>query len=329
MFRGRPQFIGGCQWHPFDHQRGYHPDTYFGGLYDAFRQKKYAAEAIRAQQQSSHLSPLTSHHLFIAHEMTQSSPADVTIFSNCDSVRLMALNGWKTQTLPVVHDSNGVPNAPVVFKGFWDFWQARSLSYSQRNWQAVKLVAEGIVDGQVVCREEKMPARRSTKLRLYADEMGRQLEADASDFIVVVAEVTDDLGHVRRQAREHVTFTVEGEGAIIGGPEIMANPREVEWGSAPVLVRSTHRAGEIRIIARPTFEGTHAPTADTLVIKSVAAELPQCFSEEAGTKTATRYADATRTTGTSGAKAPAISDEQRRRELEEVERQQQDFGIEQ
>ena len=41
MFHGQRQFIGGCQWHPFDHQRGYHPDPYYGGIYDAFRQKKY------------------------------------------------------------------------------------------------------------------------------------------------------------------------------------------------------------------------------------------------------------------------------------------------
>ena len=27
------QFIGGCQWHPFDHQRGYHPDPYWGGIF--------------------------------------------------------------------------------------------------------------------------------------------------------------------------------------------------------------------------------------------------------------------------------------------------------
>ena len=53
MFRGQRQFIGGCQWHPFDHQRGYHPDAYFGGLYDAFRQKKYAFEAIESQSFTS------------------------------------------------------------------------------------------------------------------------------------------------------------------------------------------------------------------------------------------------------------------------------------
>ncbi len=316
MFRGQRQFIGGCQWHPFDHQRGYHPDAYFGGLYDAFRQKKYAFEAIESQS-------FTSPHLFIAHEMTQSSPNDVTIFSNCDSVRLTALDGWKTATLPVVHDPEGMPNAPVVFKGFWDFWQARSLSYTQRSWQKVKFVAEGIVNGEVVCREEKMPARRSTKLRLYADEMGKPLVADGSDFIVVVAEVTDDEGHVRRQAREHVTFTVEGEGTVIGDASIMANPRVVEWGSAPVLVRSTHTAGAIRIIARPTFEGIHAPIADTLTIETVPAPLPQCHSLFPDSKTVLN--GSTNTTRFSN--TPVMSEEERRRALEEVERQQQDFGI--
>jgi beta-galactosidase len=211
-----------------------------------------------------------------------------------------------------------------VFKGFWDFWQARNLSYTQRSWQKVKLVAEGIVGGEVVCREEKMPSRRSTKLRLYADELGRPLVADGSDFIVVVAEVTDDLGHVRRQAREHVTFTVEGEGTIIGDASIMANPREVEWGSAPILVRSTHKAGKIRIIARPTFAGIHAPTADTLVIESVPATIPQCFSEQ---PIPSRPSSLNSLNSLNSPISPTVTDAQRRRELEEVERQQQDFGI--
>ena len=50
------------------------------------------------------------------------------------------------------------------------------------------MVAEGIVGGKVVCRDERMPSRRSTKLRLRVDEMGHQLVADGSDFVVVVCE---------------------------------------------------------------------------------------------------------------------------------------------
>ena len=317
MYRGQRQFIGGCQWHPFDHQRGYHPDAYLGGIYDAFRQKKYAFEMFRSQRDDDPM-------VFIAHEMTQYSPKDVVVFSNCDSVRLTALEGWKVQTLPVVRTPDGTPHAPVRFEGFWDFWQARERSYTQRSWQKVSLVAEGIKDGRVVCTEKKMPSRRSTKIRLYADEAGRPLTADGSDFIVVVAEVTDDNGNVRRNAREHITFTVEGEGSIIDDGRIMANPRLVEWGSAPVLIRSTRQAGRIRIIARPTYEGVHAPTADTLEIESIAAPLPSCQRE-----TAPRGPQGV--VGTAGIsdtrKADAMTEEERKRMLDEVEKQQQDFGI--
>ena len=315
MYRGRRQFIGGCQWHPFDHQRGYHPDAYLGGIYDAFRQPKYAFEMFRSQADDG--SPV----LFIAHEMTQFSPSDVTIFSNCDSVRLTSLDGWKSATLPVVHDPDGQPHKPVIFKGFWDFWKARELSYTKRSWQKVKLIAEGINDGKVVCTSEKMPSRRSTKIRLVADEMGKKLVADGSDFIVVVAEITDDNGNIRRLAREHISFSVEGEGRIIGDASIAANPRQVEWGTAPVLIRSTHQAGKIRVIARCTFEGVHAPAADTLTIESIPYEGKMCYQES--------VVDMQRASNTQQTRAntPAMTEAERRKMLEEVERQQQDFGI--
>ena len=319
MYHGQRQFIGGCLWHPFDHQRGYHPDAYLGGIYDAFRQPKYALAMFKAQSSMDH------YQLTIAHEMTQFSPADVTIFSNCDSVRLTALDGWKTATLPVVHNPEGQPNAPVVFKDFWDFWKAREQSYTKRSWQTVKFVAEGIVDGKVVCRTEKMPSRRSTKIRLYADEMGKKLVADGSDFIVCVAEITDDNGNVRRLAREHVTFTVEGEGSIIGDASIAANPRQVEWGSAPVLIRSTHKAGKIRIIARSTFEGIHAPVADTLTIESIPYEGQQCYKEVATPQPYVMKNGCWVLDPSYPPKAGTPAD--RRKLLEEVEKQQQDFGI--
>ncbi len=315
MFHGQRQFIGGCQWHPFDHQRGYHPDPYYGGIYDAFRQKKYAFEMFRSQVSDGE--PM----VFIANEMTQFSDSDVTVFSNCDSVRLTVFEGDKSVTLPVFHDANGIQCAPVVFKGFWDFWQAREYSYKQRNWQRVSLLAEGIRDGKVVVKEKKMPSRRSTKLRLYVDDMGKQLTADGSDFIVVVAEVTDDNGNVKRLATDNIYFTVEGEGRIIGDDaDIMANPRKVEWGSAPVLIQATDRPGKITITARSYYEGNYAPKADTLTIESVAPALPACFTD----KPTSTQAD--KQTGRQTVKQ-AMTDEERQRTLEEVNRQQADFGI--
>ena len=317
LFHTTGQFIGGCQWHPFDHQRGYHPDPYWGGIYDAFRQKKTAFDMFAAVlssavvTQSQHaVQPVVA----IAHEMTQFSEKDVTVFSNCDSVRLTMYGGEHCWTLPVEHGL-------VVFKDAWDFFEARNWSYTQRNWQNVKMVAEGIVDGQVVCTEEKMPSRRSTKLRLRVDDMGKPLVADGSDFIVVVCEVTDDLGHVRRLAKENIRFTVEGEGEIIGDASINANPRAVEWGSAPVLIRSTRQAGKIRVKAEVQFPGIHAPTPAELEIESIPYDLPMCYANDIST---TRRTSSNSTTGPT---SPALSDSEKAQMLQEVEAQQADFGL--
>ena len=37
MYRTTGLFIGGAQWHPFDHQRGYHADPFYGGIMDTIR----------------------------------------------------------------------------------------------------------------------------------------------------------------------------------------------------------------------------------------------------------------------------------------------------
>ena len=324
MRHGQRQFIGGCQWHPFDHQRGYHPDPYFGGIYDAFRQKKYAFEMFKSQiPADKSLSSNNAPSVFIAHEMTPFSDQDVVVFSNCDSVRLSFLEGDRQMTLPVVHDPNGLPSAPVVFPHFWDFWEAREYSYKKRDWQHVSLLAEGIIDGKVVVTEKKMPSRRSTKIRLYADEMGKQLVADGSDFIVVVAEITDDNGNVRRLAKDQIVFSVEGEGRIIGDASIAANPRAVEWGSAPVLIQSTNKAGKITIIARSQWPGTYAPAADTLTIESIPYEGRQCYKEVPAKNP--NISGNPRLSESSS--QPTMTEEEKRRTLLEVEQQQKDFGV--
>ena len=339
MYRTTGQFIGGAQWHPFDHQRGYHPDPYWGGIYDAFRQPKTAFYMFASQNPATPL-------VHIAHEMTQFSDADVTVFSNCDSVRLSIYDGEKSWTLPVkgIKDSklaNSTPDfaainanyhQPVTFKNVWDFWEARNYSYTQKNWQKVNMKAEGIIDGKVVCEDVRMPSRRSTKLRLRLDQptqgigtlTDKPLVADGSDFVVVICEVTDDSGHVRRLAKENIVFSVEGEGEIIGDASINANPRAVEWGSAPVLIRSTRKAGKIKIHAEVQFPGTHAPTPVDLEIESV----PYTGQFLLGTTNGGSRSEIQKKSGVSRVNVSELTDEQKAKLLQEVQDQQADFGIE-
>ncbi len=324
MFRTTGQFVGGAQWHPFDHQRGYHPDPYWGGIYDAFRQPKYAYYMFRSQSPAGLRHPLAESGpmVYIAHEMSQFSDADVVVYSNCDSVRLTVYDGERSVTLPVIHAKGHMPNQPVVFKDVWDFWQAREYSYKQKNWQKVNMVAEGIIAGKVVCTHKRMPARRSTKLRLYVDTENRPLLADGADFVVVVAEVTDDSGNVRRLAKENIRFEVQGEGKIIGDASIHANPRAVEFGSAPVLIRSTRKAGKIKVTAQVEFEGTHAPTSAEIEFESVPSVTPYCFLEQHAANATRRMSDAPGDTGGQ----VRLSDTEKQELLDEVERQQTEFG---
>lgn len=321
MFHGQPQFIGGAQWHPFDHQRGYHPDPYWGGIFDAFRQPKYAYYMFKSQVNPAlniknvHTGPM----VYVMNEMTPFSDKDVVVFSNCDSVRLTVYEGQKVVTLPVIHSEGEIPYKPVVFENIFDFWEMRDLTYKAKKPEKVSIKAEGIIGGKVVCTETKMPSRRSTKIRLSVDQAGGKLTADGSDFAVIIAEITDDNGNVRRLAKESILFSVEGEGKIIGDQHIGANPRAVEWGSAPVLIQSTTRAGVIKIKAKVLYEGTHTPISAEMQLESVPAAFPVLAEEQV--KTSVKKASS------NTENKIILSEEEKKKLLNEVEIQQSEFGI--
>ena len=320
MFHTTGQFTGGALWHPFDHQRGYHPDPYWGGIFDAFRQPKYAYYMFKSQvnPELKLTNVANGPMVFVANEITPFSDKDVVVFSNCDSVRLTVYEG-KSWTKPVIKAKNHIPNAPVVFESAYNFWEMRDYTYKQKKPQMVSFLAEGFINGKVVCSENKMPSRRSTKLRLYIDDLGKNLVADGSDFIVVVAEVTDDNGNVRRLAKDNIVFSVEGEGEIIGDQTIGANPRAVEWGSAPVLIRSTTKAGKIRVKAHVQFEGTHAPSAAEIEFESIHNDLLMNYLDLKSTERISHLK-------VIKSNSLQLSDEQKKKLLEEVEEQQTVFG---
>lgn len=318
MYPEDRQFIGGALWHPFDHQRGYHPDPYWGGIMDAFRQPKYSYYMFKSQVSALLKHPFseTGPMVFIAHEISPFSSPDVTVFTNCDEVRLI-MYGTDTLVQKVVRRQYGMPNPPVTFKNVYDFNKMRIYPYVEKQWQKVTFVAEGLIDGKVVCSTKKMPSRRSSKLRLSLDNEGQGLIANASDFIPVICEVTDDEGNVRRLAKEQILFTVTGEGEIIGDEMIGANPRAVEFGSAPVLIRSTLNPGKIKVHARVLFEGEHAPTPAGIEFESVAPKHRLIYSEKPQVNQNSIY---------SGTYKRQMSEDEKRKTLNEVELQQTEFG---
>lgn len=278
LYKQSPQHVGGCLWHSFDHQRGYHPDPFYGGLMDVFRQPKYSYYMFMAQRPAvkNDRNAGSGPMVYIAHEMTPFSGKDVTVYSNCDEVRLTFNKGGKTYTYKKDKNRPGMPSPVITFPDVYDFMVDKAFSRTQKQ-DDVYLLAEGLIDGKVVATHKVVPARRPEKILLWMDNEGTDLKADGSDFVTVVAAVADKNGNIKRLNNYNICFSIEGEGRLLGGPGVLANPVPVKWGTAPVLVQSTLKPGKIRITASVLFEGSQMPISGELEFESKPSVFPLIY----------------------------------------------------
>lgn len=181
----------------------------------------------------------------------------------------------------------------------------------------------------MVATHKVTPARRPEKLLLWVDNEGTNLEANGSDFVTVIAAVADKQGNIKRLNNYFIKFNVEGEGRLLGGSDVMANPAPVKWGTAPVLVQSTLKPGKIKVTASVLFEGSQMPlsaelefeskpTSFPLIYDQADAALIPAFSVESG-QAATVKSSAER-------EVERLKKELNALKLKEVERQQTEFG---
>lgn len=330
LYKQSPQHVGGCLWHSFDHQRGYHPDPFYGGLMDVFRQPKYSYYMFMAQRPAvkNDRNAGSGPMVYIAHEMTPFSGKDVTVYSNCDEVRLTFNKGGKTYTYKKDKNRPGMPSPVITFPDVYDFIVDKAFSRTQKQ-DDVYLLAEGLIDGKVVATHKVVPARRPEKILLWMDNEGTDLKADGSDFVTVVAAVADKNGNIKRLNNYNIRFSIEGEGRLLGGPGVLANPVPVKWGTAPVLVQSTLKPGKIRITASVLFEGSQMPISGELEFESKPSVFPLVYDAADAARIPLGSASAGQNTAS---KTDAEREVERLRKelntlkLKEVERQQSEFG---
>ena len=330
LYKQSPQHVGGCLWHSFDHQRGYHPDPFYGGLMDVFRLPKYSYYMFMAQRPAvkNDRNAGSGPMVYIAHEMTPFSGKDVTVYSNCDEVRLTFNKGGKTYTYKKDKNRPGMPSPVITFPDVYDFMVDKAFSRTQKQ-DDVYLLAEGLIDGKVVATHKVVPARRPEKILLWMDNEGTDLKADGSDFVTVVAAVADKNGNIKRLNNYNICFSIEGEGRLLGGPGVLANPVPVKWGTAPVLVQSTLKPGKIRITASVLFEGSQMPISGELEFESKPSVFPLIYDAADAARIPLGSASAGQNTAS---KTDAEREVERLRKelntlkLKEVERQQSEFG---
>ena len=252
VFESAPGKIGGALWAGIDHQRGYHPDPFRGGLLNLFRIPRYTYYLYQSQYDPDYAVPNIGKQpmVRVAHENTQLSGPDVVVYSNCEAVRL-SFCGRIIGTRRPERSGNlaTLPHQPFVFKDAYDWTEIKKQRDGASKFRNVELTAEGLIGGRVVARHTVPYAQRTTGIQLEIADEGLGLVADGSDFVPVRATIVDQNGVKKVLASEYVHFAVEGEGRIIGDASTYANPMKTEFGTATVLVRATTRPGRIRIKA--------------------------------------------------------------------------------
>ncbi|MEX8546955.1 MAG: glycoside hydrolase family 2 TIM barrel-domain containing protein [Mucilaginibacter sp.] len=267
--------IGGCVWPFADTERGYHPDPQYGGLVDIFRQTKYAYYLFKSQQNpDSRYFALTGENpytLYIANEFTPFSPADVTVFTNCDSVRLTVFGKYTATLVP--DKTLKMPHPPIVFKDAYHFRDSKDVESRK-----TEVVATGFKNGKVVIVTSKKPGLRPAALKLSTDAVPEEIIADGSTVIPITASILDNNGTVKRLNDQLVTFEVVGEGRLINNSDIAENPKKMSWGTAPLLLRTNMKAGDIKVIVKPIVQGAITVRPDTLVLHSLPPSVPAIYN---------------------------------------------------
>ena len=338
VYGSSPSMFGATLWHSFDHQRGYHPDPFWGGIMDAYRQPKFSYYLFKSLLPTSGLEdvPLVTAEpfVYIAHLMTPFSPEDVVVFTNCEEVRL-TMYGNEVGIQKATDPNSPVPRVPVVFEKAFrsvDVRNKNKKGYGKIDQQFVDsalMKAEGMIGGNVVAEHTRWPVGRKRRLVLKVDDSAISPVADGSDITPVVAYLVDAGGAVKRLSDEYIRFHVEGEGELIGGTGNEINPQQLLWGEAVALVRSGLKPGTINVRAEVLIDGINMPDAAEIEFTTRAPEHALLYSDVPEQRTVEPGAAAG---ADESEELKALRDQLRKTEktlqdyrLNEVGRQQQDF----
>ena len=249
---GNARIAGADLWAGIDYYRGYSHQPFYGSPLDLFRLPKFDYYLFQSQRPAD---PKASYAgsgpmVFIANFATFQSPTTVTVYSNCEQVRLTQ-NGKEVATQKP--DSGyHLPHPPFTFR-LEQFSELHSMLFASgvaKPGTAIGNVkAEGLIGNAVVAVHEISAPGVPAQLKLVVDDCGLSMVADGADWVRVYAHVCDERGTTYPCGEDEVTFRVSGEGKMIGDSAILANPMRAQAGIAAGLVQTTTRPGKITVEA--------------------------------------------------------------------------------
>lgn len=145
----------------------------------------------------------------------------------------------------------------------------------------------------------------------------------------LLVRVKDKEGNIKRLNNYFIQFDVEGEARLLGNAENERNPAPVNWGTAPVLLQSTLKAGKIKVTASVLFDGIHQPVKAELWLESKPSGRHQVYNADEAkglekniTSSAVQSASQTK----EQEEITRLKRELNNYKLKEVEKQQEEFG---
>lgn len=233
---GNVKMAGGLGWCAFD----YNTHDYFGsgdricyhGVSDIFRIHKPAAGFYKSQCEPSEEIVLEPAFHWACGDENEAFTQGL-VSSNCERVKYFVNDKLIAD---VEADRKTYPN--LKYPPFNA--NLRSAIWGDLKWSELRL--EGWIGGKKVIERRMSGKGVDQKFVAVADD--KQINADGIDMTRVVFQVTDEYGNTRPYAQGVIQFTIEN-GEIVGD-----SPFALVGGGGAVWIRSTRRAGLIRLTAK-------------------------------------------------------------------------------
>jgi beta-galactosidase len=228
--------IGEANWVMFDYNRGYSNDLESSGISDIFRIPKFSYSFYQSQRDANVIldSKLASGPMLkIANNWTETSPLNVTVYSNCEEVALYLNDVLIAKQKPLINsNSNKLKHAPFIF--------------NLDKFISGTLKAEGFVDGKKVISDVVKTPESPSKIELSYDISSKPINTDTPDMIFVYAKITDANGTIIPTATNEVTFYLaDGNAELIG-----ENPLKAEAGIATIILKTKDLKKPVKVMAK-------------------------------------------------------------------------------
>ena len=229
------QTIGEANWVMFDYNRGYSNDLESSGISDIFRIPKFSYSFYQSQRDANVIldTKLTSGPMVkIANNWTETSPLNVTVYSNCDEVALYLNDVLVAKQKPLINENSDQLKHP-------------SFIFNVGKFVPGTLRAEGFINGKKVVSNFVKTPESPSKIELTYDISSKAINPDFPDMVFVYAKITDINGTIIPTANNEITFALsDGNAELIG-----ENPVKAEAGIATIILKTTQFRKPITIKA--------------------------------------------------------------------------------